>query len=61
VACYKDHLQVVTEFLEHEAAIEAKDNEDSTPLHLSCGEGQLAIFIELLGRGASIDSNNGIR
>jgi hypothetical protein len=50
------HVQVVIDLLDRGANTEGTTTLDSTPLHFACGNGYLAVVIELLGPNDRSDS-----
>jgi ankyrin repeat protein len=55
-ASMRGNVQVVKEFLDHGADVEAKDYTGWTPLHWACYYGRVTVGNELLSRGANIEA-----
>jgi ankyrin repeat protein len=58
MVCYDGRVQVVNELLRRGADIEAKDNDEWTPLHFACCNGHVAVVSELQSRGANIEAKS---
>ena len=60
-AAKEDDASLVTLFLDAGVPIDCVDRLDNTPLHLSCGQGNLEIATLLLDRGSTAINEKGVR